>query len=205
MIIIATFTSCKNNSNEKLDETNDQSIPTEAVSNDKDLHEAQDILDEKLGELQVHIENLEKEIEELKDGNNENKMTFGAIIDALSDGQNDYLFLKMDLDGEFVDSIYIKVPKKDYISYDYLLLTGSEYDGVPCFNQLMEPHNMGRTTQNDLGIQGLNVDEEKYSIVELKPANFKYDDTSIFLIVVVDNNNMQYSQFIHSPRLSGDI
>lgn len=93
-------------------------------------------------ELMSRIENIEKEINQIKNTtiiNEKNKNTYGLIINAIENSQGDDIFLDMTWDGHFLSEVFIKTKKVENISYNFYILIGEETDGVLFFDKFLKP------------------------------------------------------------------
>lgn len=165
---------------------------------------ANDSIEEKVNEdLISRIENMENEINSLKEALETEKHILnnhGAVFNALDNMNGDNIYLGMDRDGEYITAVYIKIPKENYVSYEFFLLTGYETDGVPFLNCLIKPHYETADKFEEYGI-----DKDKFEIKKLMLSKFKYDETSSLLIIMIDSNGNEYSQYIASQRFMMDI
>jgi len=192
--MLASCDNAQNNANAAATVKTNTNIP--ADSNDS--------IEEKVNEdLISRIEVLEKEITSLKEALQAKKRipnNHGAIINALDNMDGDNIYLGMDHEGEYVTAVYIKIPKEYYVSYEIFLLTGYETDGVPFLNCLIKPHYETADKFEEYGI-----DKDKFEIKKLMPSKIKYDETSSLLIIMIDSNGNEYSQYIASQKFMMDI
>jgi len=155
-------------------------------------------------QLIARIDNLENEIKSLKETmqNESNIMdNHGAIINALyNDVYNDNLLIGTKKEDGYLKEVHVKVPRGEKLSYDFYLLTGSENDGVQIFNCLIKP--IRETSDNP---QKIDIDPKEYDLYKLIMSNVKYDESSIMLIIIIDNKGNEYSQFVHSNIFASDI
>lgn len=162
-----------------------------------------DSIEEKVNkDLISRIENMENEINSLKKALEAAKQipnNHGAVFNALDNMNGDNICLGMDRDGEYITAVYIKIPKENYVSYEFFLLTGYETDGVPFLNCLIKPHYETSDKFEEYGI-----DKDKFGIMKLMPSKLKYDETSSMLIIMIDSNGNEYSQYIASERFMMD-
>lgn len=153
--------------------------------------------------LLSRIENLEKEIDSLKEALQAETHTINnhdAIFNALDNDNGDNILLSMENEDGYLNAVHIKAPKGENLSYEFYLLTGFEVDGVPIFNCLIKPQI--DTSDNP---EKIDIETEKFSLYKLMTSKLKYDETSVMLIIIIDNNGEEYSQFIPSARFMGDI
>lgn len=193
-----TLVSC-DNTNKENDITTINQEATETSSRDnKDL-----IVEKTNEELLSRIENLEKEISYLKEalqGENHIMNNQGAIINALDDSNGDNILVGIEREDGYLNAVHVKVPSEEYLSYDFYLLTGFENDGIPILNCLIKP-----AIEISDNPEKIDIDLKKFTLYKLMMSNLKYDETSIALIIIIDSNGKEYSQFIPSDRSMGDI
>lgn len=165
--------------------------------------DSNDSIEEKVNEdLISRIEDMENEINSLKEALETEKHILnnhGAVFNALDNMNGDNIYLGMDRDGEYITAVYIKIPKENYVSYEFFLLTGYETDGVPFLNCLIKPHYETADRFEEYGI-----DKDKFEIKKLMLSKLRYDETSALLIIMIDSNGNEYSQYIPSQRFMMD-
>ncbi len=196
VIMLVSCDNVKNNSNTTTTVKADANIPTS--SNDSTNEQINE-------DLISRIESLEKEIASLKEillVKAESPNSHGTVFNALVNDRNeDNIYLGMDKDGEYVTAIYIKKPI--FNSYKFYILLGYETDdNVPILNSLIKPHYMGNS---DDKLKEYGVDKDKFEVAQLLISRLKYDETSSMLIIMIDNNGKEYSDYVPSIRFMMDI
>lgn len=150
--------------------------------------------------LLSRIENLEKETNSLKAAlaNEKNAINNDTIISAFD--KNDDVLLSTEKKDGYLNSVHVKVPKGENLSYKFYLLTGTEVNGILILNCLIKPQI--DTSNNP---EKIDVDLNKFSLYKLMTSNIKYTNTSIMQIIIKDSNGKEYSQFIQSDKFMGDV
>jgi hypothetical protein len=153
-------------------------------------------------ELMSRIENIEKEINQIKNTtiiNEKNKNTYGLIINAIENSQGDDIFLDMTWDGHFLSEVFIKTKKVENISYNFYILIGEETDGVLFFDKFLKPQYDKVFNYQDYGL------DNKTEIYKLMTSKIDYDKNSIMMLIMIDSSGEEYSQLVYSQLFEEDI
>jgi hypothetical protein len=118
------------------------------------------------------------------------------------DSTGDNIYVGIDIEGEYLTAVYIKLPIEYYISRYYYIITGYEVNGVRILIDLIVPHY---TYAEDAVFDKYGVDKEKYRVMKLMVSGAEYSDISSMLIVIIDTNGKEYSEYIPSLEFARDI